>query len=144
MEPVSPERYLIELESNLKSNEAAKYRFRGARIKAAQDIVQRRLIHQTQIKRQQVIPCYAGRLTLVVTETGDVYPCESFTRHLGNIRAFDCNLRQILRSRQAAEAVAAIERKECFCTHECYMMMNILFNSRLYPSIFREYIGLMD
>ncbi len=135
---------IARLEANLKSKQAARYRFRGARIKAAQDIIQRRLIHQTKIEQQQVIPCSAGRLTAVVTESGDVYPCESFARSLGNLKEFDCNLRKILQSKRAAEAVAAIQRKECYCTHECYMMMNILFNSRLYPAIFKEYIKLRD
>ncbi len=128
------------LEADLKSKQATGYRFRGARIKTAQDIVQRRLIHQTKIERKQVIPCSAGRLTMVVTESGDVYPCESFAGHLGNVKEFNFNLRQILRSERAKKAVAAIQRKECYCTHECYMMMNILFNSRLYPAIFKEYI----
>ena len=130
------------MEANLKSKQAARYRFRGARLKSAQDIVQRRIIHQTQIEQKQVVPCYAGQLTLVVTETGDVYPCESFTGKLGNLRDFDCDLQQILRSPQAAEAIATIQRKECYCTHECYMMMNILFNSRLYPALLKEYIAL--
>lgn len=132
------------LESNLKSKKAARYRFRGSRLKAAQDIVQRRLIHRTRIEHQQVIPCTAGRLTLVVTETGNVYPCEAFTRHLGNIREHDCDLQRILRSEKTAKAVSAIQNRECYCTHECYMMMNILFNAGTYPALFREYIRLGD
>ncbi len=130
------------LEANLKSRQAARYRFRGARLKSAQDIVQRRLIHQVRVERRQVVPCYAGQLTLVVTETGDVYPCESFARKLGNIREAGCDLRQILRSGPATEAVAAIQKDGCFCTHECYMMMNILFNARIYPALLKEFLAL--
>ncbi len=128
------------LEADLQSKQAPRYRFCGARIKAAQDIVQRRLIHRTKVEQQQVIPCFAGRLTVVVTESGEVYPCESFARSLGNIKEFDCNLLKVIQSKRAAEAVAAIRRKECFCTHECYMMINIFFNAGLYPAILREYI----
>ncbi len=130
---------IARLEADLKSKQAARYRFWGSRIKAAQDIIQRRLIHRTKVEQQQVIPCFAGRLTAVVTESGDVYPCESFTRSLGNIKEFDGDLQKILRSKKAVEGVAAIQRKECYCTHECYMMMNILFNPRCYPAIFKEY-----
>ena len=32
--------------------------------------------------------------------------------------------------------------KNCYCTHECYFMTNILFNPRLYPALAREYIQL--
>jgi radical SAM protein with 4Fe4S-binding SPASM domain len=130
------------LESNLKTKQSARYRFRGARIKAAQDILQRRLIHRTDLEQRQVIPCYAGRLTLVVTETGDVYPCESFTGKLGNVREKHYDLRQVLRSAETSQVLAAIKRKECYCTHECYMMMNILFNPKLYPDLLREYLAL--
>lgn len=129
---------------NLRSKQASTYRFKGGRIKAAQDIVQRRFIARTQTERKQLVPCYAGRLTVVVTESGDVYPCESFTGKLGNVRESDYDLQQILCSRNTIRALTSIKRKECFCSHECYMMMNILFNPRLYPSIYEEYRRLMD
>ncbi len=132
------------LAANLRSKQAATYRFRGGRIKAAQDIVQRRLIHRTQTERKQLVPCYAGRLTAVVTESGDVYPCESFTGKLGNVRESGYDLRQVLRSPENETVRAAIKRGDCYCSHECYMMMNILFNPRLYASIFREYSGLVE
>ena len=134
---------ILLMAANLKSKHASTYRFRGSGIKAAQDIVQRRLIHRTQVERKQLVPCYAGRLTVVVTESGEVYPCEAFTDKLGNVRESDYDLRKILSSRQSAHALTAIKRKKCYCSHECYMMMNILFNPRTYPALFKEYIGLM-
>lgn len=134
---------IATLAVNLRSRQAATYRFKGARIKAAQDIVQRRLIHRTQSEQRQLVPCYAGRLTVVVTESGEVYPCESFADMLGNVREWDYDLQQILRSRKASQVLAGIKRRECYCSHECYMMMNILFNPRLYPAIYREYGGLL-
>ena len=73
-------RHAIErLENNLKTRVSSIYRFRGARIKAAQDILQRRLINRTMLEQKRLIPCYAGRLNLVISETGDVYPCEILT-----------------------------------------------------------------
>jgi radical SAM protein with 4Fe4S-binding SPASM domain len=131
---------IILLESRLKKKSAVRYSFKGARLKAAQDILQRRFIHQTLKHKRQVIPCYAGRLTVVVTEKGDVYPCESFAGMLGNVRESDYNLPQILQSERGGQALAAIKGKECYCTHECYMMMNILFNPCQYPVLLKEYM----
>ena len=55
-----------KLESNLKKKLASTYRFRGAKLKAAQDIFQRRLIYETaRSNNQGLLPCYAGRLNLV-------------------------------------------------------------------------------
>lgn len=130
------------LATNLRSKKAPTYRFRGGRIKAAQDIVQRQLIHQTQTQQTQLVPCFAGQLTAVVTESGDVYPCESFTGKMGNVREAEYDLGRILVSEKGSSILAAIQEKKCFCSHECYMMMNILFNFRSYPEICREYLKL--
>lgn len=129
-----------KIESNLKNKESSIYRFRGARIKAAQDIIQRRLIHETILQKKQLIPCYAGRLNLVITETGDIFPCESFSMKLGNIRESDYDIGKILKSGDAQGVLSAIKKKGCFCTHECYMMTNILFNPSMYPALLREYL----
>ena len=127
------------LEKNLKNGVSPTYRFRGARIKAAQDVLQRRLIHQTALKKRRLIPCYAGRLNLVLTETGDVYPCEILSSKLGNIRDFDYDAGKVLRSEKARKVIHSIMNDQCYCTHECYFMTNILFNPRLYPSLIKEY-----
>lgn len=130
------------LEENLKRGAAGQYSFSGGRLKAAQDILQRRLIHETLEQKRQVIPCYAGRLTVVVTESGDVFPCESFADKLGNLRQSGYDLQAVLRGRAAREKLAAIRKQHCYCTHECYFIMNILFNPALYPALFKEYLEL--
>ncbi|MDF1577387.1 MAG: radical SAM protein [Desulfobulbales bacterium] len=130
------------LESNLKNPGGARYGFSGGRLKAAQDIVQRRLIHKTATENKPQLPCLAGRLTVVVTETGDVYPCESFTDKLGNVREDGYDLQKILANHRTADALTAITERYCCCTHECYMIMNILFNPAQYPGLLKEYVQL--
>jgi MoaA/NifB/PqqE/SkfB family radical SAM enzyme len=130
------------LEQNLKDRTSRTYRFKGARIKAAQDILQRRLIHRTSLEKKRLIPCYAGRLNLVLTETGDVYPCEILTETFGNIRDHDYDVGKVIRSEKAREVIRSIMDNGCYCTHECYLMTNILFNPRLYPLLAREYVQL--
>ena len=56
------QRAVARLERRARAGAAPMYRFRGARLKAAQDIVQRRLIHRTLVEQCRLIPCYAGRL----------------------------------------------------------------------------------
>ncbi|MFH7320799.1 SPASM domain-containing protein [Desulfurivibrio sp. D14AmB] len=130
------------LEQKLKNRQAATYRFGGARLKAAQDILQRRYILRTAREQKAQLPCFAGRLNLVITDDGTTYPCESFTPQMvmGNIRNHDGDLNRLLRSEQARRVVAAISRQGCHCTHECYMMTNILFNPATYPALLKEYL----
>jgi len=142
---VDPTRYLLaaeELARALRDGSQPRYRFLGARLKAAQDVLQRQLIAATQRRQGRVIPCYAGRLNLVLDECGELSPCEEFSLRLGNVRDNDFDVRATARSAKARAVLAAIARGECWCTHECFMMTNILFNLRLYPALLREYLRL--
>lgn len=130
------------LESDLKKHLTGRYRFPGARFKSAQDILQRRLIYQTIQEQKRLLPCYAGRLNLVITETGDAYPCELLDKSFGNVKDFDYDMRKVLRSPQAKSVLRSISDSECYCSHECYFMTNILFNPRMYPALIREYLKL--
>lgn len=142
---VDMEKYLEigkKLEADLHDGLTGVYRFRGARLKAAQDILQRRLIHDTTVQGKRLIPCYAGRLNLVLTETGDVYPCEAFERKMGNVRESGYDMQALMKTGKARSAVKSIEDDKCHCTHECYFMTNILFNPGQYPSLVKEYLRL--
>jgi radical SAM protein with 4Fe4S-binding SPASM domain len=130
------------LAENLRRGKGAIYRFRGARFKAAQDILQRQFIYRTLKEKRQVIPCLAGRLNLVITEDGDVYPCETFSLKLGNLREYNHDLNSLIHSVEARAILESISAGECYCTHECYMMTNILFNPATYPRLLFEYIRL--
>jgi len=129
-----------KLERNLKDGKSPVYRFPGGRLKAAQDILQRRLIHRTMTEQKWITPCYAGRLNLVLGETGEVFPCELIAESFGNVRDQGYDLRRVARSEGARNALRAIKQHKCYCTHECYFMTNILFNPRLYPALLKEYL----
>lgn len=135
-------RIVKKLEVNQKNKTASMYRFKGARLKAAQDLLQRRLIHKTVTENRQIIPCYAGKLNVVITESGDLYPCELFTPEmkLGNARKDGYDMKRILKTDQAQKVIRSIRDTRCFCTHECYFMINILFNPSTYPALLKEYV----
>lgn len=145
---VDPEKYLHAaelLETHLRDRTSNTHRFGGARLKAAQDILQRNMIHQTLVSRKKPIPCYAGKLNLVLTESGDVYPCEILPQSFGNVRDYDYDIMQVARSEKARGIINSISvsNPHCqACTHECNYITNILFNPAMYPSLLREYIRL--
>lgn len=135
-------RAIDRLEHNLRNRTANIHKFAGARLKAAQDILQRRLIHRTLIEGRRLVPCYSGRLSLVLTESGEVYPCEILTTSFGNVRDHGYDMGKMLRSKQAKEVLKPIMASACHCTHECHFIMNILFNPRLYPALLKEYLNI--
>lgn len=142
---VDPARYLAAAEAlarQLREGSQPRYRFLGARLKSAQDILQRRIIAETLRRRERVIPCLAGRLNLVLDERGELFPCEDFSLRLGTVRDHDLDVRATTASPEARAVLASISRGECWCTHECYMMTNILFGLRNYPALLAEYLRL--
>jgi len=130
------------LADKMRGSAKNRYRFNGAGIKAAQDVIQRRIIYQTLVEQKRQIPCYAGRTNLVMTETGDIYPCEILTDSFGNVRDYNYNIKTILESSQARQSISAIDAEACYCTHECNLMTNILLNPKMLPALAREYSGL--
>ncbi|HWR97467.1 MAG TPA: radical SAM protein [Candidatus Methanoperedens sp.] len=127
------------LTRGLQQGSQPRYRFAGARLKAAQDVLQRRLIAETLARRERVIPCHAGRLNLVLDERGELFPCEDFSLRLGNVREHGLDVRATAASPRGRAVLALIARGECWCTHECTMMTNILFTPRHWPALAREY-----
>jgi len=145
LKAVDMEKYRRTIEllaSNLRNKRSSTYRFKGARLKAAQDIVQRKVIFDTVAANRWQIPCYAGKLNIVLTESGDVYPCESFDMKLGNVRDSGYNIENILKNQRAKTVINSIQENRCFCTHECYLMTNILFNPSMYPQLIKEFLQL--
>jgi MoaA/NifB/PqqE/SkfB family radical SAM enzyme len=138
------ERAIARLAARARSGAAPMYRFRGARLKAAQDILQRQLILRTAQEGRRLIPCHAGRLNLVLRESGEVCACETRTASLGNVRDHGYDLREVLRTSAAQTTLRAIASGECFCTHECYFITNILFSPGCYPALAREFLRLPE
>jgi len=135
-------RIIKRLETGLKRKQSPVYGFSGARLKAAQDILQRKLIYKTAISNKRLVPCFAGKINIVLTETGELYPCELFNQEMkmGNVRDFDYDIKRMLNTDRTKNVIRSITDKKCFCTHECYFMTNLLFNLRNYPELIREYL----
>lgn len=143
---VDPGRYAQVAEvlaRRLQGGAAGHYRFRGARLKAAQDILQRRLIQRTLVEQRRLMACYAGRLNLVLTETGAVYPCELLDARMGHVREHGCDMQRLLASAAARAVQQQVRDGPCHCTHECNFITNILFNPRLYPALAGQYLDLL-
>ncbi len=83
-------------------------------------------------------PCYAGALSAVISEEGDVYACEMLSNKLGNLREAGYDLKKIWEGGRARSMRTFIRDSKCFCTHECNMSINLLFNPAAYPQIARE------
>lgn len=69
-------------------------------------------------KKQQPVPCVAGRTIAVVYDDGSVAPCELLPP-VGNLR--DMSFETIWHSMAMKEAREMIASASCNCTHECFL-----------------------
>jgi len=104
----------------------------------ARELVGRRIQLKVLRENQYQIPCYAANLMGVIKSNGDVMACELRDDKLGNIRDFDYDFRRLWLSEKAKAISQDVIENKCFCTHECFMSTNILFNPGLYPKLLSE------
>ncbi|GAB4244904.1 MAG: hypothetical protein Kow00109_20930 [Acidobacteriota bacterium] len=124
---VSPDRYR-RIADRVVSYRLA--RLRGARVTdrllvAKEEGVYRR-VEETAREGRRVADCFAGLLSAVISETGEVFPCEVLDRSMGNIRDFGGDFAALWRSQQARSVYDYQQRLRCHCTYECAMSVNVL------------------
>jgi len=109
----------------------------------AKRIIRPKLITKMTKERRYVIPCYAGSLGGAMYADGSVLACELLDEKiLGNVRDYDYDFKKIWQSQKADEVREWISKTKCYCTYECFLTINILFNPMMYPVIMREWASL--
>ena len=107
----------------------------------AKERVSTRTVLRTLDTGEFQLPCYAGALSAVISEEGDVYACEMLDSKIGNLREAGYDMAKLWQGARAASMREFIQDTKCFCTHECKMSINLLFNPAMYPRIAREMIA---
>ena len=92
-------------------------------------IASRRAELETLRRQSMVYPCFAGSVSGVLTAEGELSLCEGRWR-IGNIREFDYSFSKAWFSEKARGMRARIERRECWCTHSCFMASSLPFSAR--------------
>ncbi len=135
------EQYAETLEHDIKNRVlTGYYNFPFCDVINAKRIVRHRLIAKVVKENKYQIPCYAGSLGGAMFSNGDILPCELLTDHkLGNVRDYDYNFKAVWFNKKADDARKFIKETKCFCTYECFLTVNILFNLRMWPQLFKEW-----
>ena len=112
-------------------------KFEGNRLATAGRILLNKLFYKTFEENKYSTPCFAGNLSGVMYPEGDVYPCEILdeSHKIGNIRDFELDFKKLWLSHKAKKEIKFIRKTKCFCTHECFNIVNILFNPKFYPKV---------
>lgn len=82
-----------------------------------------------------VTPCVAGRKLIVISETGDVKPCEILNDSFGNLRDVDFNIYDLLNKEHGKKLQNWIVDSKCKCSFECALSANVVWNASQYPRL---------
>ncbi len=107
----------------------------------AKERLSTRTVLKTLETGQFQVPCYAGALSAVISEEGDVYACELLSNKIGNLREAGYDMAKLWENERAQSMRSFIRDTKCFCTHECNLSINLLFNPAVYPKIVKEMVS---
>jgi radical SAM protein with 4Fe4S-binding SPASM domain len=88
---------------------------------------------------RQIVPCCAGRLRVVMSPDGNVYPCETLGYPsgerpedwlMGNIRDFNYDIRLLLKSSPASDVKKRIRKTKCHCCQGIDLSLSLLCSNR--------------
>jgi len=82
---------------------------------------------ETLGQERMVYPCYAGTISGVLNPEGVVSLCE-VQWEIGNIRDFGWSFRKAWFSEKARQLRRRVARRECWCTHSCFMSSSLPFS----------------
>jgi len=101
----------------------------------------REVIEEVMERGRMPVDCVAGRDLAVISETGEVFPCELISHSMGNLRQHDYRIDRILAGDAAKAITADIRRKGCSCTFECAITQSLIHEWREYPALVAAFLN---
>lgn len=96
------------------------------------------LIYKDYINNQFQVNCVAGKRLVVISEKGEVKPCEILNESFGNLRDNDYDMSKILSQAGPRKIQDWIVSSKCHCTFECAMNISVLYDWKGYPNLLKR------
>lgn len=106
------------------------------------DFLAPKIVIETLKKKKMIYSCKAGKSVIVISEEGDVFPCEMLNKKFGNLRETDYNIKRLLSPQNQKFIKSYIKTNKCYCTWECAIMNNLVFNWKAYPNLLFNWLKL--
>lgn len=90
------------------------------------------LTYESLKRKRKFLPCFAGRLNIVISEEGIIYPCELLHSPMGDLRKEKFDFNKVWNSEKAKRVRDEVKRCSIKCTHETNVITNATFSFRAY------------
>lgn len=126
----------------LQARELAKAgRSRLRQILAQRVRLEREIIAEHHADRRVMTGCCAGTLTAIISETGELRPCEILDTSLGNLRDHDFDFDALWNNEVARAHRRFVRETGCFCTFETTVRTTLSFQPRWYGRMVRQWLA---
>lgn len=97
-------------------------------------------------------PCTSGKLRVVISPDGDVYPCEKLgypnlrdmhAYFMGNVRDFDYDLNALVKATTARQIHAGICERQCHCDHNIDQSLSLLSSRDFRRKVVKAAVGMV-
>lgn len=105
--------------------------------RAVRDVSREYLI-RTVLDDKFITPCTAGRKLLIISESGEVYPCEILKRSMGNVRDFNFDIKKLISNSENQKLFKWIKDSKCKCGFECALAANVLWGKSSYFKLLKS------
>jgi MoaA/NifB/PqqE/SkfB family radical SAM enzyme/GT2 family glycosyltransferase len=144
--PKDPKLRNVDLDGYKKVIEhVASQKYRGkypfARARYALDDATKAIVLNAAEHGRFSLPCTAGRKTIVLSEKGDLYPCELLPKSFGNVKDHGYDPLAMIRSDAGKAYINEIVEGKCFCSWECIQPNNLIFNPKGLAFVFRRFVA---
>lgn len=94
-------------------------------IRAYRQVI-REMISNYYMNPAYKVPCQSGKMRIVVSPNGNVYPCETLGYPegedysewcMGNVREYDYSIKKLLKNKAARKVRSRIRKNRCHCHH---------------------------
>lgn len=131
---------LLQAQERAKAGDSAFRQLLAQRVR-----VEREIIAEHHAKRPVMLGCQAGTLTAIVSEKGDVRPCEILDTTFGNLRDNDYDFMRVWLGEAAETHRRWVRETGCYCTFETCVRTTMSFQPKWYGKIagrfLRERLG---
>ncbi|MCB9741813.1 MAG: radical SAM protein [Alphaproteobacteria bacterium] len=103
-------------------------------------IVEREIIANHHANRRVMGSCTAGTLTAIISEEGELRPCEILDTSFGNLRDNDFDFDALWSSGLAEAHRRFVKETGCFCTFETCVRTTMSFQPRWYGHMAAHYL----
>jgi len=86
------------------------------------------MVKRVLVEKRQILPCYAGFMSVQIAPDGDVWPCCIKANVMGNLRDVDYDFKKVWQSAKANEIREKIRKKTCHCPLANAAYTNMLCN----------------